>query len=218
MELNDFQEYNYIRGDWFNQFPLGPDNPGERNWIDEAERRLGGNTEDVLYYFNEWRYRGRITPGIGVDASFGCSHAMGYGVQTPYAEILELANLGWAGFSNDAIARLACTYVKTFRPQKIVVLWTIPHRREYINAGGYMGKYRAPGVKEWQMRFTELQNEKWDEYNREKNQEFVENLCSAYQVKLIQFDFEDNDAMARDGIHPGADWHVSMAAKINDKL
>lgn len=219
MELNNFQEYNYIRGDWFNQFPLGPDNPGERNWIDEAEKRLGGNTEDVLYYFNEWRYRGKITPGSSPTASFGCSHAMGYGVQTPYAEILGMVNLGWSGFSNDAIVRLAYTYCEAFNPESIVVLWTIPHRREYVNAGGYMRKYRAQkDPKPWQQNFTDLQNDKWDEYNYTKNKLFLENYCTAKSIRLIQFDFSDNDYKARDGIHPGPDWHVSMAAQINDQL
>lgn len=218
MELNNFKEYNYIKGDWFNQFPLGPENPGHRNWIDDAEKSLGGDPNQVLYYFNDWRYRGNITPGIGVDASFGCSHAMGYGVQTPYAEILELANLGWSGFSNDAIARLVYTYCETFAPNKVVVLWTIPQRREHIMPDGTLEKFRNQRVaNSWQNAYIELQNDSLDEYNYVKNKLFVENYCNSRNIQLIQFDFENNDGLARDGVHPGPDWHVNMAAEIYNK-
>lgn len=215
----DFKEYNYVTQDWFNQFPLGPDNPGERHWIDDAEQALGGDPKEVLYYFNEWRYRGRITPGIGVNASFGCSHAMGYGVQTPYAEIIEFANIGWSGSSNDAIARLAYTYCNAFDPPAIVVLWTYPQRREHIMPDGSMEKFRNQSVpNSWQENYIELQNNNLDRYNYQKNCLFLENFCLLKGIKLIQFDFADNDQKARDLIHPGPDWHLNMAAKIYDQL
>lgn len=219
MELNNYSEYNYIKGDWFNQFPLGPDRPGERHWIDEAEEALGGDPNEILYYFNEWRYRGRITPGHRVPASFGCSHAMGYGVQTPYAEILEVANLGWSGFSNDAIARLVYTYCEEFVPPYIIVLWTHPQRREHIMPDGSLEKFRNQKVpNSWQEGYFNIQSNKLDRYNYQKNRLFVETYCHAYNIKLIQFDFADNDQKARDGVHPGPDWHVAMASKINDQL
>ena len=46
-------ETRYIR-DYFSEFPLGQEEPGERHWIDIAERKLGGNSTDVTYRFNEW--------------------------------------------------------------------------------------------------------------------------------------------------------------------
>ena len=216
MDLVDYLEYADITENWFGQFPLGQTIPGERHWIDEAEEKQGGDPEEVMYYFNEWRYRGHITPGPGIPASFGCSHAMGYGVHRPYAEILEVANLGCSGFSNDAIARLACTYCKEFTPPYIIVLWTIPSRREHITSVGNSKQFRNQHSKDWHMNYIDLQSQKLDEYNLQKNRLLVEMCCRAYNVRLIQFNFDNdnNDKKSRDGIHPGAAWHINMAKEI----
>lgn len=207
-------ETQYIR-DYFSEFPLGQEEPGVRHWIDDAERSLGGNDKDVTYYFNDWRYRGKAQPGNFVPASFGCSHALGYGVDRCYAEIIGFANCAINGISNDAIARMAYTYCEQFNPDVICVMWTIPHRREYVDESGVIKKSRMEkNPNQWQQSFIELQNDHWDEYNFVKNKLFLENYCLANNVKLLQYVFEDNDKGARDGMHPGPDWHVNMAATI----
>lgn len=209
------QEIQYIRSEWFGQFPLGQEAPGERHWIDDAERSFGGDEKLVTYNFNDWRYRGTIEPGLRVDASFGCSHAMGYGVNRPYAEIIEFANCGISGLSNDAIVRMAYTYCEQFNPENIVVLWTIPHRREWVDDTGQIKKFRMErSPTHWQQNFIDLQNTSWDEYNLTKNKLFLRNYCSAKGIRLLDYDFVDNDMCARDGMHPGPDWHINMSAMI----
>jgi len=207
------KEQQYIRGDWFKHFPLGQEEPGERHWLDDAEKQLGGNEKDVLYYFNDWRYRGTVRPGSNVSASFGCSHALGYGVQIPYAEIIGYANCAISGISNDAIARLAYSYCEQFSPPTIVVLWTFPLRREYVDESGLIKKIHNDNET-----FILQQNDYWDQYNLTKNKLFLDNYCRANGIKLIDFEFADNDKGARDNMHPGPDWHVNMAALIMEKL
>lgn len=215
------KELRDIKGDWFSQFHFGHEEPGERNWLDEAEKKLGGETDQVKYYFNKYRYRGTICPGPGVDASFGCSHAMGYGVNVPYAEIIEYANLGISGISNDAIARMAYTYCEEFKPKNIVVLWTIPNRREHVTDSGELTKvrYERDTDDEINLSYINLQNDKNDEYNYIKNSLFLTNYCQLNDINLQQYFFEDNDFQARDGMHPGTVWHINMASRIlDDKL
>lgn len=213
------QETQYINTDWFSQFPLGQEEPGTRHWIDDAERRLGGDEKQVTYYFNEWRYRGVIRPANNVNASFGCSHALGYGVNKPYAEIIEFANCAISGLSNDAIARMAYTYCEQFNPSVIIVMWTIPHRREWVNEKGKLSKFRMqtnPTV--WQQSFIELQNNHWDDYNLQKNKLFLRHYCESKNIQLIDFEFADNDHAARDGMHPGPDWHINIAVRVIERM
>ena len=206
-------ETRYIR-DYFSEFPLGQEEPGSRSWLDNAERELGGDARAVTYYFNEWRYRGTIEPGNGVRASFGCSHALGYGVQTPYAKIIGFANCAINGISNDAIARMAYTYCEQFSPDAICVLWTLTHRREYVDDNGVLQKFRGDD----HTSLLSLQNQHADEYNLVKNKLFLEYYCLANNVKLLQYVFEGDDKGARDGMHPGPNWHVNMAATIMEDL
>ena len=212
--MSQNKESQYINNDWFAQFPLGQEEPGIRNWIDDAEKKLGGEAGAVTYFFNTWRYRGEAVPDHGVSASFGCSHALGYGVNNPYAEILGFANCAVNGISNDAIVRMAYTYCQQFFPRTIVVLWTIPHRREYVDNDGILQKFRGNDNDA----LLSLQNEHSDAYNLQKNKLFLKNYCDAKNINLIEFEFEDNDHAARDGMHPGSDWHANMAAKIFEKL
>lgn len=216
-------EQQYILSNWFDEFPLGQEDPGERHWLDLSERKMGGNETDVLYRFNNYRYRGIIEPGHGINASFGCSHAMGYGVQTPYAEIIEYANLGISGLSNDGIVRLAYTYCEQFHPEIIVVLWTIPHRREHVSSNGTIVKFkhdRSLWEDQTNFDYLSLQNDKLDEYNLIKNKLFLRSYCTASNIKLVEFEFDQNsnDMLARDKMHPGPDWHAAMSASIIDNI
>lgn len=208
------KETRYIKNNWFGVFPLGQETPGEYNWIDSQESKLGGNKFDVTYFINEWRYRGFIKPGPNVPASFGCSHAFGYGVNVPYAKIIGFANCAVNGISNDAIVRMAYTYCEQFKPNKICILWTMPNRREYVEEDGTIQKFKA----EENHQLLALQNSNWDQYNLEKNKIFISSYCKANNIKLLEYDFMNNDKGARDGLHPGPDWHVNMAATILEDL
>jgi len=93
------------------------------------------------------------------------------------------------------------------------VLWTLPLRREYVDESGLIKKIRSDNET-----FILQQNDHWDQYNLTKNKIFLNSYCDANNIKLLQFEFADNDRGARDKMHPGPDWHVNMAAKIFEKL
>lgn len=216
MELTEQQ---YIKEDWFKHFPMGNEDHGTKHWLDDAEFSLGGDEKEVLYYFNEYQYRGKILPSEGQRASFGCSNTMGYGVQHPYPELINFANCGISGMSNDGITRLAYLYCETFQPDIITVMWTYKNRREHVMEDGTIRKFRSQrDMEHWMDLYTEIQNDKLDEYNFTKNKLFLENYCENKNVKLIQLHPENNDKMARDKMHPGRDWHVNVAATILDHL
>ena len=146
MDHTDFKEARYLEKDWFSTFTLGHDDPGRRNWLDEGEKKLGCalgyNEESVEYFINDWRYRGKRVPAMGIPAAFGCSYTFGYGVNQHYPGLLDAVNCGINGASNDLIARLAITYCKTFKPTEIYVMWTFKTRREHIFENGGLEKFR----------------------------------------------------------------------------
>jgi hypothetical protein len=230
MKLRDqsnFKEMRYTESDWFSTFTLGHDEPGGRNWLDEGEKKLGGNETDVEYHINRWRYRDSIEPKQGQSAAFGCSYTFGYGVNNPWPKLLGIANLGQNGASNDMITRLAISYCETFKPKDIYVLWTFPHRREHIIENGGLDKYRNMSTKTldeefknrtWRSSYLELSNDKADEYNFTKNKLLLTHYCAMYNIELNQatiFDFpKDEFPLARDNDHPGKDWHTNVAGHL----
>ena len=230
MKLRDqsnFKEMRYTESDWFSTFTLGHDEPGGRNWLDEGEKKLGGNETDVEYHINRWRYRDSIEPKQGQSAAFGCSYTFGYGVNNPWPKLLGVANLGQNGASNDMITRLAISYCETFKPKDIYVLWTFPHRREHIIENGGLDKYRNMSTKTldeefknrtWRSSYLELSNDKADEYNFIKNKLLLTHYCAMYNIELNQatiFDFpKDEFPLARDNDHPGKDWHTNVAGHL----
>lgn len=208
------KEIRYIQNNWFSVFPLGQETPGQHNWIDEQESKLGGDKFDVTYHINQWRYRDTIEPGENIPASFGCSHAFGYGVNLPYAKIIGFANCAVNGISNDAIVRMAYTYCEQFKPNKICILWTMSNRREYITDSGSIEKFKA----DENQNLLGLQNSNWDQYNLDKNKIFITNYCKANNIKLLEYDFTNNDKRARDKLHPGPEWHINMSVSILEDL
>ena len=230
MKLRDqsnFKEMRYTESDWFSTFTLGHDEPGGRNWLDEGEKKLGGNETDVEYHINRWRYRDSIEPKQGQSAAFGCSYTFGYGVNNPWPKLLGVANLGQNGASNDMITRLAISYCETFKPKDIYVLWTFPHRREHIIENGGLDKYRNMSTKTldeefknrtWRSSYLELSNDKADQYNFTKNKLLLTHYCAMYNIELNQatiFDFpKDEFPLARDNDNPGKDWHTNVAGHL----
>jgi len=227
----DFAENKYIESDWFDVFPLGFEDPGEKQWLDLQEQSLGNhNDTNVIYFINNFRYRDKITPSKGQDAAFGCSNTFGFGVNTAWPSILGLANCGANGISNDYITRCAVNYVKIFKPNNIYVLWTYKQRREHIEKGFGLVKFRRPEVENiptWRTHYSMLSTELTDNYNFDKNKILLETVCDLYGCNLKQFHLQgqlvlDNNnnvildqydyTAARDNLHPGPDWHVNLAA------
>lgn len=220
-----------IKSNWFDVFPVGNDAPGSRHWRDPGEQRdgcaAGWKESDVVYEINSWGYRGHLTPGDGEPAAFGCSFTYGYGSNQPWPSYLDIVNCGQPGASNDKIVRLAVSYCKTFKPNCIYVMWTFPQRREWIDEYGNVIAFKnitdAEAQQIMQQQFVSwdnshlyLMNELWDSYNYQKNRLLLENFCIANQIELFQTSVTEIDhrkyPTARDGRHPGPDWHMNVAA------
>ena len=227
MSPKDFDESRYLEKDWFETFTLGHDEPGVYNWLDEGEKKLGGNELDVEYFINEWRYRDKIIPAIEQSAAFGCSYTFGYGVNNPWPKLLGVANLGQNGASNDMIARLAITYCKTFKPADIYVMWTFNARREHVNETGGVEKFRTlsnDAIQEeiksptWLTNYAMLGSVANDSYNYDKNKLLLTSFCKANNVNLHQLNLSDFSKseypLARDNDHPGDDWHTNVIASF----
>lgn len=222
-------EDRYILSDWLSVFPLGHEDIGIKHWLDDNERSFGCNNgfteSDVLYNINEYRYRGNILPGKGTDAAFGCSYTLGQGVNQPWPEIVEVANCGVNGASNDKIARMTITYCETYAPKTVYVMWTYPERREYIEEDGSIQKFRRPNPRDISRILSQptatgahllLMNDKANQYNLDKNQLLVRLYCKANNITLKEISYNTIDKnsykLARDDDHPGPDWHASVAA------
>jgi len=234
MNHTDFKEARYLEKDWFSTFTLGHDDPGDRNWLDEGEKKLGcslGYTEaSIKYHINNWRYRGKRVPEMGASAAFGCSYTFGYGVNDPYPVLLDAVNCGINGASNDLIARLAITYCKTFKPSEIYVMWTFKTRREHIFENGGLEKFRnlsEEAIKEelasptWVSSHLTLMNNSADEYNFKKNKMLLTSYCVVNNIKLHQSTIlnlpKESFPFARDGDHPGPDWHANIAGILCER-
>ena len=234
MDHTDFKEARYLEKDWFSTFTLGHDDPGDRNWLDEGEKKLGcslGYTEaSIKYHINNWRYRGKRVPEMGASAAFGCSYTFGYGVNDPYPVLLDAVNCGINGASNDLIARLAITYCKTFKPSEIYVMWTFKTRREHIFENGGLEKFRnlsEEAIKEelasptWVSSHLTLMNNSADEYNFKKNKMLLTSYCVVNNIKLHQSTIlnlpKESFPFARDGDHPGPDWHANIAGILCER-
>jgi hypothetical protein len=234
MDHTDFKEARYLEKDWFSTFTLGHDDPGDRNWLDEGEKKLGcslGYTEaSIKYHINNWRYRGKRVPEMGASAAFGCSYTFGYGVNDPYPVLLDAVNCGINGASNDLIARLAITYCKTFKPSEIYVMWTFKTRREHIFENGGLEKFRnlsEEAIKEelasptWVSSHLTLMNNSADDYNFKKNKMLLTSYCVVNNIKLHQSTIlnlpKESFPFARDGDHPGPDWHANIAGILCER-
>ena len=231
-----------IKSNWFDKFHIGNDLPGARHSRDEGElrvwesnkieaRKLGWSENNVTYNINSNGYRGAIEPGVGVSAAFGCSFTFGSSVDEhqPWPYILDIANCGQPGSSNDKIARLAISYINTFKPTDIYVCWTFPQRREWVDEKGNVIAFKNVTPVEaaqilsqtwvsWDNALLHLSNDLWDEYNYTKNVMLLEGVCSMNNITLHQTSVLDMNhtqyPYGRDLTHPGADWHVIIAEQF----
>jgi hypothetical protein len=224
-----------IKSKWFEEFPIGNDEQGIYNFIDDVEQheweinkieaqQQGWSEHNVTYNINRNGYRGAIESGMGVSAAFGCSCTFGSSVDEhhTWANILELANCGQPGSSNDKIARLAISYIKTFKPTDIYVCWTFPSRREWVDPKGNMIRSFCRTFNEQRIDADSalfyLSNLRWDDYNYEKNKMLLESICYMHNVILHQTSVfkhpHDQYPRGRDLAHPGPDWHVIIAEQF----
>jgi len=222
-----------IKDNWFTKFPLGNDVPGERHFRDAVEEATalapGWKAEDVNYMFNNWCYRGTAEPAMYAHAAFGCSYTFGAGVQVPWPALLNVVNCGQPGSSNDKIARLAISYCEQFNPSTIYVMWTFGQRREWVDKNGNVQAFKNvtpaeatnmlnSNIVSWGNSHVCLMNDLADDYNYTKNRLLVQSYCAANDIYLIETNVLEIDkdmySSARDGTHPGMDWHLNVTASL----
>lgn len=174
-----------------------------------------GNT--LIETFGSENFRDSATTGC--DGAFGCSFTYGTGVHynEAWPFLLGANNFGLPGSSNDKICRLAIEYIRTYKPKNIFVMWTFLNRREWLDDQGTVLRFKADDVKyRWEQAHLELQNEYWDNYNKDKNILLLENFCvntnvTLYQLSVDSINHTELGSFGSDNSHPGTVWHSHVA-------
>jgi hypothetical protein len=147
------------------------------------------NTHSCTYTYNELGFRGDSIKKEGFKVmSLGCSNTEGVGVnnhETWPAQFAKLIpggvdmNFGTGGRSNDFIVRCLMSYYDLIKPDLVLIMYTVPHRREIYTADngvepfmptaswGYL-KNTEDGIN-MQECLTYLQNDNEDFINWYKN-------------------------------------------------
>lgn len=189
--------------------------------------------------------------------SLGCSIAFGYGLpkELVYHEIITERirehlgcsvvnfNLGMPSGSNQFIARMASVVSETLKPNLLLVNYTYPHRREYVDKDGRYHTYFSTGQKDVDSHpmcnFKNLTSSCDDLVNAYMHMNHVKHMAESKGIKYAWSTIDkalhkagfDNEHYcgvfeifdyARDGLHPGKLSNQMMAekywAKIKDEL
>jgi hypothetical protein len=208
------------------------------------------NTGKCLYSYNEFGFRGDSIKKEGFRVmSIGCSFTEGVGVndnETWPAQICKLIpyginmNFGTGGRSNDFISRCLLTYYDLIKPNLVLIMYTLPHRREiYTKEGGIepfiptMGWGYLSQTKEGkriQEIKTELQNDNEDFINWYKNHQLItlylesKNCKWSWNGSFLNTDYIDKNRfdgdyikfidIGADGGHPGPKHNISYSEKL----
>lgn len=146
------------------------------------------NGGECTYTYNSLGFRGDKWPLPPLEECFmtvGCSHTEGVGVnddETWPAYIandigLKHVNFGWAGRSNDYIARTVATWAPVINPKFVIIMYTYPNRREY---------YREQGPEPYITRpwgWFQENPEMWDSMTRLNNP--VEDMTNWYKNHMM---------------------------------
>jgi hypothetical protein len=108
-------------------------------------------TGKCVYTYNELGFRGDSIKKEGFKVmSIGCSNTEGIGVndyETWPAQFTKLLsngvnmNFGTGGRSNDFISRCLLSYYDIIKPDLVLIMYTIPHRREVFTTNGGIEPY-----------------------------------------------------------------------------
>lgn len=197
---------------------IGPLDPGE--YYDFPGEKIVTPGIHCEYHIDYKGFRNRIQPGG--DVASGCSYTFGYGVNTPWPEIMGVYNLGTNSASNDYIVRSIISYCRTFKPANVYVCWTSTLRREHWteqneNIHVLPGKvYNLQSHSSIRDNYVYLQNDYQDRLNFQKNRVLLYSFCQANNIQLYEVSSKEpfNKTMwslARDGQHPGPNWHQAIA-------
>lgn len=124
----------------------------QKNMINKSYDMCGKDvTKKCTYTYNELGFRGdSITKDGFKIMSIGCSFTEGVGVtdgDTWSSQLSKLIpngvdmNFGMGGRSNDYISRCLITYYDLIKPDLVLIMYTIPHRREIYTPDGGIEPY-----------------------------------------------------------------------------
>ena len=237
-------KYNMVAGDWantpnnwFKKKPMlgdwtvnrNPDNNKCQPSTVTVEYELG----TITYKNNNLGYRGADFTGNG--GVIGDSFVYGSGVKNPFAQQLNIDNLGAPASSNDEITKTAIQYINNFKPPFVIVCWTFAHRREWVDENFDTVKIFRRA--DWhnnssieptdvELAFAEISNNGYNYYTWLKNKMLLELFCDKNFVQLIQVhnniiwreNIEYDLGLAMDNLHPGQGWHDAMTKYLKEKL
>ena len=138
----------------------------------------------------------------------------------------KIWNVSVPGYSNDAITRLLYRFIPIINPSFVIVQWTMPYRREYVEENNALKRIlsnhpvyyqdRSPAYKS----FFQLHNKFYDQYLWEKNLVMCMALCQSANVPLIYDNWENFPCIdfARDNEHPGPESHKLFSAILYREL
>jgi len=214
------------------------------------------NTGLCTYTYNELGFRGDSIKKEGFKVmSIGCSITEGVGIndnETWSSQLSKLIpngvdmNFGLSGRSNDYISRCLITYYDLIKPDLVLIMYTIPHRREIYSPDGGIEPYmptsswgymeeNADGRLRQQL-MTKIQNDNEDFINWYKNHLLIKYFLETKKCNWLwngQFDipkdysefnrFDDNYGtpfldLGVDDIHPGPQHNYQYSIRLFEHI
>ena len=237
---NTFLHETNIRTSWEQELfysKLYPPNTTV-DWVDTDKPEDAIYEKDIKYTFNEYGFRSdsfESKSDINI-LTCGCSHTVGVGVdqheawpfvlreliQNHTGKTVSIWNIATSGASADYVARTTHKTISILQPDFVCVFWPPVGRVEMPsneNDKNVTQSFLRDG--NFPRNFV---NEYWlQDYLFHKNLVFMETLATANKstfiantviesmVDDVQYDYFPADSTARDGLHPGPEWHKSGA-------
>lgn len=198
----------------------------EKNgWIDKK----------IIYKFNSHGFRCDEFTNDPTIMFLGCSMTLGVGMtqedtwtyQVAQKLNLRLANLGIGGSSCDTAFRLCYEYIDKINP-KIVVIRPPQIGRIELFLENDEPEHLGPWISDGARSHISLESyyKKWiisesnSKYQKLKNLLAIEKLCIDRKIKFYNTENSETEnlvsdnSIGRDLMHPGIDWHNSLAYTI----
>lgn len=207
-------------------------------WIDNDKPEDAIYKKDIKYTFNEYGFRSdsfEERSDINI-LTCGCSHTVGVGVDQDEAwpfrlkelvkqhtnKTVSVHNLATSGASADYVTRSIYKTIKTLKPDFVCVFWPPVERVEMPSSED--DKYVTQSFLRDDNFPKNFVNEYWlQDYLFHKDLLFAESLCKSNDTMFIantvietmivdiEGDYFPADSTARDGLHPGPEWHKTGA-------
>jgi len=237
---NTFLHETNIRTSWGQELfysKLYPPN-ATVDWVDTDKPEDAIYEKDIKYTFNEYGFRSDSfdeKSDINI-LTCGCSHTVGVGVNQHEAwpfvlkelvkkhtgKTVSIHNLATSGASVDYVVRTVHKTIDILNPDFVCVFWPPVGRVEMPsneNDKAVTQSFLRDG--NFPKNFV---NEYWlQDYLFRKNLVFMKSLTNAHKSKFIantviesmvddiEEDYFPADSTARDGLHPGPEWHKTGA-------